>query len=1031
MKIINPNYILEENNIFNLRQKEYKNIQNELHEMLNVVSHVGYKVKDLQIKNIVVSEEELFKTIKKNVVIKLTKIKQEEQEKNSTRKSEISLSMPIPELINGSYFMIGGRYKIPEFQLFDLPFIVGKDLSIKFRSNVCQLHVFRKPKDKLSIKITIFGKTFPFSLLLFAFYGPRVLASRFNNFENLENQKIYSDLYSILLDELYMLYDDYIKNNREDLYYIYEIGNYISKLDPKSKGEEVLFAISIIPHIDIIVKKFLTTNNLIEEFIEVIKNPNPDESLDFRNKRIRCIEYFILSSFSKAIFNFCLTVRKSRKSTFNINSAEIMQNVNVSEIIQFDFSINPIEELTKLTTISILGPGGFSRKNVPVKFRDIHESMFGRVCTVDTPDRENCGVVLRLLPSCMFEEKGLRFSENIPNKIPVSIPVLMVPFLANDDPTRLQMSASQMRQAVLLEQTEEPMIQSGFEGTFTEKTKFVKVAKENGKVIYKDNYFLIVKYETNEVEIFDISFRVIFVDNFDKFICYINSGDEFKKGDILAESSKFCNNGKITIGRNLLTGIMIYHGYNYEDGIVISDSLIKDDIFDSGGVKDLSFFIPKDKILLSLKNDEYKPLPNINEIIPYGRPYAILKKISCMSDISLSSIFEDEIELSCNKSVRIIEINIYINDVCAENIKEYQDWIKDIIIKQKTKENTLSENLKNIVDEDKLKDFESIYSKFFKNDELVNNENKFRRSIKGEKFEGIYVEIYGEYVRPIEYGDKVANRHGNKGVISKIVPKEQMPRLKDGTTLDIIINPLGIISRMNIGQLYECHLSMSLQDLKNNSLKMLSENKSQEEIKNYILEYIKIIDNTNCNWYYTQFESEINKINIDEQFIQDLFLIQPPFESINFDKLKQALEYTKTSFTYEVFDPLLNKTLQNPIVVGYNYFFRLSHIAEEKVSARGIGSYSRKTLQPTSGKKNGGGQRLGEMECACMIARDGLENLYECITLKSDSIKLKNEWIKDTLSNKIPELENIDKVSESVRLLNSYLTTLGIDIEKE
>jgi DNA-directed RNA polymerase subunit beta len=232
---------------------------------------------------------------------------------------------------------------------------------------------------------------------------------------------------------------------------------------------------------------------------------------------------------------------------------------------------------------------------------------------------------------------------------------------------------------------------------------------------------------------------------------------------------------------------------------------------------------------------------------------------------------------------------------------------------------------------------------------------------------------------------------------------------------------------MNIGQLYELHLSMSLYDLKQNIIKMIQEKKAQDDIKKYLLDYIKIIDKTIGSWYYNQFEEQLPK-EITEDFINDLSIIQPPFESCKFDDIEAALDYTDSKFKQKVYDPLSKTYLKNDIAVGLIYFFRMVHIAEEKLAARGIGTYAKRTLQPLGGRKNKGGQRCGEMETACIIGHDAPVNLFEFLTTKSDCIDLKNQYIRSFIDpNFTEDNKELDSVPESVKLLNSYLTVIGVD----
>jgi len=1046
MKITNPYFKIDEKcNIFDIRKKEYDNIEFLIAEALKPVFDLGYDITKFGITNIARYQiEELSKTYKKKMELVLNK-----------NEVKIDLSMNIPELIDDNFVFVNGKKKIPHFQLIDLPITTKQNKSIndsyiiKFRSNVCTTVLYEKVRKYPGFQISLMGKRFPFALLLLAYYGDDII----NKFE-IPNEKLNgSSMYNRLINDIKYFYD--MKLHHEN--YLKLLGENFTRYNVKVKGEEIIYGLKLIPQIDVITAKFMKTESVIDEIIEGIKN-GPYDDLDLINKRVRCFEYLIFSSFTRAIFNLCIATKNTKTPKFNVNSNEILQNCNVSDIVQFDFSINPIDSLTELSRISLLGPGGFSRNNVPEHLRDINDSMFGRVCVVDTPDRDNCGVVGNLLPNTPLDE-NFKFTKNILTKQCISAPVSMVPFLEHDDPTRLQMSASQMRQGILLRQPEMPLIQSGCEGLYSYNTPFVKIAKKNGVVLYRDDdeenkdgdNFLIVRYDDGEIELMKTGYKKIYVNNMDMMAIYVNEGDKFKQGDILAESL-YMKNGLINIGRNLLTGITVYYGYNYEDGIVISERMADEGILSSVHFKDLSFFIPTNKILLTLYNyindpnplpveyDEdgnekrpkrkFKPVPEVDEWVEPGEPYTVLKKIPQKNQFNeYNLLFEEDELLTTSKKVRILESNIYVNDYDKnkDNLPaEYTDWIESKVEKQKEKENRVSSIINEYLPKDQSKKFiKSNLSRFM-------SDGKYK--IKGERFEGIYVNLTGYYVRKIEVGDKIGNRHGNKGVISNILPVEKMPRLPDGRSLDIVINPLGIISHMNIGQLFEIHLSMSLQDLKRNLRILLSDKTDQRKIKTYLLNYIKIIDNTKEGWYLSQFKKQLRVKRIDENFINDLFIIQPPFESVTMDRCEMAMKYTNTPFRYRLFDPCVDEGkgdfLVNDINCGYMYFFRMSHIAEEKLTARGIGSYTKKTLQPTSGKRNQGGQRLGEMETACLIAHGSKHNLHESMTTKSDCIESKNRWMYEVVDtgNKLRSAQiETDDIGESVRLLNSYLTVIGID----
>jgi len=996
---VNPIFKIqsESDNIFTIRRKDYDQILPIVTQIVKPVEELDFLISEISLKDSRFASGELSKTLKQTLTIKLQK-----------GASNIDLSIFIPKIIDNNYIIINGRRKIPLFQLFDIP-IVTRGESIKLRTNVATLMLF-KERESPFVQVSFLGKKVSLALLMFGFYGTDVLNKRFD-FHNLKIEENSEDLYENLLEDLKGYYDESKGFTQDD--FIHEIGRIYSRYNAKSKGADIIYALDLIPKVDVLTNNFLETGSIIEELIAAMKVKFIDDTL-FINKRIRCFEYMIYSKVSKIIFDLCFSNRSTKAPKFSINSTQILSECNVSDIVQFDFSINPVEELTKLSRISLLGPGGFKRENIPRHLRDICPTMFGRVCPVDTPDRDNCGVLQNLIPNVIIDEK-LRFTKEYLKNEPISIPVSFTPLLEHDDQTRLQMAASQMRQAILLKDFDKPMIQSGCEGLYTDHTQFIKRAKKNGEVIHIDNTYLIVAYDDNDIDIFNIGYRKIYVEHMDFMNVYVKPGDKFKAGEILAESN-YCKNGEISFGKNLLTGVMVYYGNNYEDGIIISDRLVNEGTFTSVHFHDLSFTIPPNKVLLSLKDDEYKPLPNEFEKINVGDPYAIIKTLTSED---LYSVFSENISLEANKNFIISEVKIFAN-AWNDDVPQFKDWVEDTIEKQQDKEADLRKLIKSKLPKDEA-------NKFIKENDLEISTFVGKYKNKREKINGIHVEMAGVHFRPIKVGDKIANRHGNKGVISRIVSHEKMPQMEDGRHLDICINPLGIISRMNIGQLYELHLTMSLDNLKGNMFEMLKTKQEQADIKKYLLDYIQLIDKTKTGWYFKQFSEQLPEM-ITPSYINDLALIQPPFESCKIEDMEKALEYTGTKFKQKIFDPLSNTQLINEIAVGFIYFFRMVHIAEEKLAARGIGTYAKRTLQPLGGRKNKGGQRCGEMETACIIGHDAPCNLFEFLTTKSDCIDLKNQYLRGFIDpTSVKDITNLDTVPESVKLLNSYLTVIGVN----
>jgi len=523
LNIINPNFKLQDaNNIFNLRKAEYEQIIPIARQILEPVRELGFEIIELELRDSRFSSGELSKTIKQSLVIKI--------QKNT---SVIDLSMFIPKLLDNNYMVINKRKKIPLFQLFDIP-IVTRGNSIKLRTNVATLMVV-KQKESPYIYVSFLGKKLPLSLLMMAYYGPDNLTDRYD----LLNYKapINPSLFEYLITDLSEMLSESKGYTQDD--FIHEVGRVYSKFNAKSKGLDIMYALDLIAKVDVMTARFLQTDCIMEELLLAINDEVYDDTL-FTNKRVRCFEYLLFSKLSKIVFDLCFSNRTTKQPKFNINSTQLLSECNVSDIVQFDFSINPLEELTKLSRISLLGPGGFKRENIPKHLRDICPTMFGRVCPVDTPDRDNCGVLQNLIPNTILDE-NMKFDSKYLSKQPISIPVSMVPFLEHDDQTRLQMASSQMRQAILLKNFDEPMIKSGCEHLYTDQTQFIKRAKKNGEVVHIDNKYIIVIYDDSQADIFDIGYRKIYVEHMDFMNIYVKPGDKFKAGDILAESN-FCKN---------------------------------------------------------------------------------------------------------------------------------------------------------------------------------------------------------------------------------------------------------------------------------------------------------------------------------------------------------------------------------------------------------------------------------------------------------------------------------------------------------
>ncbi|MCK5615701.1 hypothetical protein KAR91_78285, partial [Candidatus Pacearchaeota archaeon] len=498
--IVNPHFRVQDGgNIFNKRKIEYDGLEERALEILQPILGIGFEITELRVREPRITSGELQRTIKNTLVIKVRR-----------NNIDLDLSLHIPKLIDENYVVINGRRKIPLFQLFDIP-IVTRGKAIKFRTNVATVMVI-EDRHAPYVYLSILGKKVPLYMIVLCYYSDEEIQSRFdldNAIANLDN------VYGKFIHDMKMYWS--LNDGSVDRHaLIPEIGKIYTKFNHRDKGESILYAVDLMLEVDPMTKRFMQTESVLDEILMAMQSPGYDDT-DIQNKRIRIIDYLVLAKVSKIVFDLCLSNRTSRTTKFNTSSTQILSECNVSDIVQFDFSINPIEELTKLSRCSLVGPGGFKRENVPEHLRDINDTMFGRICPVDTPDRDNCGVLQNLLVNTKLDD-NLRFTEDVCDQAPISIPVSMVPFLENDDQTRLQMSSSQMRQSIMLQKFDNALVRSGNEGLYTDKTQFVKRAKQDGEVVFIDEEkYIMVIYDNKETDIFDIASRKIYVGNVDIF----------------------------------------------------------------------------------------------------------------------------------------------------------------------------------------------------------------------------------------------------------------------------------------------------------------------------------------------------------------------------------------------------------------------------------------------------------------------------------------------------------------------------------
>lgn len=963
-------------------------------------------------------KEELKKHIYKTLKVHINELTQKK-----TVKKEHIYTIQIPELLQDQFFYIGGLLKIPVFQLIDEPIIHrvvrGKTI-LNFKNNVISLRSSIDKNDTFLVKIFLthmkFYKDIPLENIITAMYKREEFQTFIDSLPN-ENP---------VIEQLVARCNTLWKNNKEtkliELLGAYRTSN-VSITDNYKKGKSILFAISNSIAIDTFSKSYMKTNSPVLELLySLSEGPKSDTNLE--NKRIRFSEY-VLFNLIKSVYDMICILNDNKRVKFKIPTTIILDSCNVSSIIHHNFPYNPLGEISALTQSTIIGPGTFNKAKVPNHLKNIDDSHYGIFCPADTPDRDGCGVILNFCPGAKIQENGRMVESDL--DMVCSHPITLVPFLSNNDQTRLQMASGQMKQSILLENASKPFIKTGWEDKYFEYTSFKQVAKEDGEVAFKSNEFIVIKYESENIDIFKLSYRPMYLNSADYMSSPLSVGDKFKAGDIIA-ISKFFKDGDLTLGHNLATAVVIWEGYNYEDGIVISEDVV--DRYTSLHTVELSFEIEGGQILLSLLDDSYKPLPSVGDKLKKGDIYAKLKHIG---HDGIESINIEPNNMTVPIDCEITHIEIYPN-TWNKQIPQFNNFIKTLIKNQNGRLNEIKDQLANYMSNEKIENILDFYelSKLRVSD-APPPKRSAKYSEKGKNIDGVKIIIKGIHKSKISVGDKISNRHGAKGIVSKIIPKDQMPQMEDGRHIEIMVNPLGIISRMNCGQLYELHSTEALYNMKTYLMDDYHKNKGLSKTANDKLQkFLELFDNTDTKVYatetYNQFQNILCNKDICEA-LDDMQIVQPPYDSITPQQLKQIMTLTDSDYKqYLYIDD--KKCFKNPIAVGYMYFNKLIHRSEDKIISRSVGPYVNTTLQPVGGKKLSGGHKLGEMEIWALIAQGAEVTVEELLTTHSDSPGKKLRVLSDILQNDEILLENDapDK-PRTLSLLDAMFTTIGTKLE--
>jgi len=929
-------------------------------------------------------------------------------------------------------FRVNGQRKCLINQIVLCPITFPKKYESRFESSYSIFRIRSKRTRRLEyLEIFIANTWLPISILLFYSFG---FEETFKQYEI--KYKISSDKpkkteeYFAKIDENNFIYFDNINtqlkkeivkslmNVKLDSFNInkYAFGskNYFNELIVKISGKvnsTFLISSNLENIIDPVVKQVLINQQLpsnLQDIIyymssKVIEGFVQDRN-DISNQRIRGSEVLV-HLLQKQILASYTTYKQqilsgNKNAKFEINPTKLISEFNTSEIVANMEYANPIEEMAVMTRISPVGKniGGIpDKRSIQNEARNIHSSYYGNIDPLDTPEGEMIGISQQLtIDVFITSARGMfatkQFSDSEKSGI-LSTSSSMIPFIENNDGARIMMATNQAKQMLPLKNPEAPVVRSGYESLLTNvlSDSFIKKSPCDGRIvkITNDSIFILGRDKhIRETSIIPVHLKSgSGKDTLSIFKPTIILNQIVRENQIIAEGSCITG-GTISLGRTLCTAVMPYKGYNFEDGIVINENLtLEDKLTSVHGIID--------EVTIS-ENDRVLEIASIGSYIEKGKP--ILRKTIGEIEQFLGYSEEEGEEVQGQQFIKkspggkIVDIDVF------SNLDENKfPVLKDLINRTRKKYGT------------------SISEKF---------------TSKGILVPGILVRFKIEQELKIKLGDKLCNRYGAKGIISLVEKNEDMPKTPWGEPIDIIVNPIGIIGRSNIGQLYELYCGLIAREIG----QRIRNSKDKKQILNIMKTVYSILDASKNKEFSTRLINNISALNQNEflNLVNQIRvtgyspIIIPPFQAPKQDQIKRALTVLGLKPGYEIFLPTYGTKIKREVPIGYMYFSALEHKAESKLYGRSTGPVTGKTLQPTSGKRREGGQRLGEADTYALISYNCPVLLSELLGPLSDDLVTKNEIISDIIQTGGAAYRD-SKISPAKDLLNSYFISLILE----
>ncbi|MCR4846224.1 MAG: DNA-directed RNA polymerase subunit beta [Eubacterium sp.] len=815
---------------------------------------------------------------------------------------------------------------------------------------------------------------------------------------------------------------------------------------------------AIIANINELIPKHITKDDIIASInynmhleYEVGKNDDIDH---LGNRRIKSVGELLQNQYRIGLSRLERVVRErmqtqdietiTPQSLINIKpvTAAVKEFFGSSQLSQFMDQNNPLSELTHKRRLSALGPGGLSRERAGFEVRDVHYTHYGRMCPIETPEGPNIGLINSLATyarinqygfieapyrrvdksdpenpivtdevvymtaddedqyivaqasepldeeghfinknvagrrreeTSVFPKKKVDFMDVSPRMV-FSVATSMVPFLQNDDANRALMGSNMQRQAVPLLKTDAPVVGTGMEAKAAVDSGVTIVAKRDGVVELSSSEKIIVRCDDNTTD----EYNVIKFSRSNQGNCMnqrpiVFKGDRVKAGEVIADGAS-TSNGELALGKNPLIGFMTWEGYNYEDAVLLSERLVKEDVYTSVHIEEHESDARDTKL----------------------GPEEITRDLAGLSQDALKNLDENGI-IRIGAEVRAGDILVGKVTPKGETELTAEEKLLRAIFGEKARE----------VRDTSLRVPHGAYG-------VVMDIKIFTRENGDELPPGVIksVRVYIAQKRKISVGDKMAGRHGNKGVVSRVLPVEDMPFLPNGRPLDIVLNPLGVPSRMNIGQVLELHLGLASEVLGFKVSTPIFDGAREEDITKQLL-----MANDYANTSWEEFEAKY-KDAVDPGVMQYLY------EHRDHREEWKGVPIDETG-KVQLRDGRTGEAIPAPVSIGFMHYLKLHHLVDDKIHARSTGPYSLVTQQPLGGKAQFGGQRFGEMEVWALEAYGASSTLQEILTVKSDDVVGRVKTYEAIIKG-----ENIPDpgIPESFKVLLKEFQSLGLDV---